>query len=472
MLQPFELLEEAASRAPNAIGLVSEGRNLTFLQMWKISMGLSKQLHDSGVAPREIVSTSLPPDLDWLATLAVFHEAAVPVSLWGIGTVSNLNVSWFLSNKFHDSVPKDSSIIIDDAVMNSDPAEHINHPRTVFARPDKPMRYVMTSGTTGAPKAVTFTGENIQARLNQLGSYWTDSRSETNFMGLSTTGGFFTALACLKHGNPYMAEVAVSRSALERARDYEISVLAGSPAQIGQALALIREYGIRLPKLVEVRVAGSLPSPKFVSAVHDNLGVALKSVYGSTEGGGVAVTMLKPGDDTSDLGELITGIELGMQGDEGVSGEIRYRGPGVSPGYLGDSSADSNFVDGWFYPGDRGHISEKGRLVLEGRTDELINLGGTKLNPAKVEEIAKEFDGVIDAAICLIERLPGIEEIAIAVVGKSGINLRGLDQLLRAKFPLGHPAIFVTAEQVPRNLMGKVVREELKSQILSALGVN
>jgi acyl-coenzyme A synthetase/AMP-(fatty) acid ligase len=114
-------------------------------------------------------------------------------------------------------------------------------------------------------------------------------------------------------------------------------------------------------------------------------------------------------------------------------------------------------------------LSEEGHLILEGRTDEIMNFGGTKLNPAKVEELAKEFDGVMDAAVCLVERLPGIEEVAIAIVGAGAIDLRGLDRMLRAKLPIGHPTVFTTTRQIPRNLMGKIVRTELKLQILKDL---
>jgi acyl-coenzyme A synthetase/AMP-(fatty) acid ligase len=471
MIQPFELLEKAIERSPNDIGLVSPTRSYTFSQMREISRSLAKNFSDRGVKPRQIVSTFLPPDQDWLSTLAIFHEAAVPVSLWGIGTVSKLDVSWFVSNELRPGIPSQQTILIEKGFDNPQP-DDADHQRTLFARPDKPMRYVMTSGTTGAPKAVTFTGDNIQARLNQLGSYWADSRPELNFMGLSTTGGFFTALASLQHGYPFMAEVAVNLSALQRAKEHGIQVLAGSPAQIGRALTMVREHKLQFPSLVEVRVAGSLPSQNLVSAIHNDLGVPVKSVYGSTEGGGVAIRMLKPGEDTSDIGDLVPGIELEIQPENGSSGLIRYRGPGVSPGYLEDSNLDSSFKDGWFYPGDSGHISSNGHLVLEGRADELINVGGTKLNPAIVEELANEFDGVLDSAVCLIERVPGIDEVSIAIVGNQTVDMRRLDQILRAKFPIGHPTIFVNVGLIPRNRMGKIVRDELKGKILSELKLN
>ena len=469
MIQPFELLEKAAIRSPDEIGLVSESRVLTFRQMWEQSQHLATKFHSAGVLPRQVVSTFLPPDLDWLATLAIFHEAAVPVSLWGVGTITNLNVSWFVSINPHNSVPSQQTIILDEALMEIADQSEQRHQRTLFARPDKPMRYVLTSGTTGAPKAVTFTGNNIQARLTHLASYWADSRPEMNFMGLSTTGGFFTALAALQHGYPFMAELAVNRSAIERADEYGIKVLAGSPAQIGQALQVIREHKLSIPSLVEVRIAGSLPSKGLVSAIYDDLGVEVKSVYGSTEGGGVAVTMLRPGDDTADLGELISGIELEIEAESDISGPIRYRGPGVSPGYLDHTHAESGLVNGWFYPGDTGRISDNGHLIMGGRTDDILNVGGAKLNPETVEALANEFDEVLDSAVCLIERLPGIEEVAISVVGGASLDLRGLDQFLRAKLTIGHPTVFSTSNQIPRNRMGKIIREDVRGQILKDL---
>lgn len=334
------------------------------------------------------------------------------------------------------------------------------------------MRYVLTSGTTGSPKAVTFTGGNIQARLDHLGTYWANERPELNFMGLSTTGGFFTALAALRYGYPFIAELAVNRSAIERAKEHQIKVLAGSPSQIGHALKIMKEHSLRIPSLEEVRIAGSSPSEKLVSAIHSALGVPVKSVYGSTEGGGVAFTMLSPGDDTSNLGQIVAGVELEVETSGGSSGRIRYRGPGISPGYMESTGDDSSFVDGWFYPGDLGHLSENYHLILEGRSDELMNFGGTKLNPETIEDLAKDFQGVTDAGVCLVERAPGIEEVAIAVVGDNDLDLRKLDQVLRAMLSIGHPTVFTRAHQIPRNRMGKIIREELKNLILGDLKLN
>jgi acyl-coenzyme A synthetase/AMP-(fatty) acid ligase len=182
--------------------------------------------------------------------------------------------------------------------------------------------------------------------------------------------------------------------------------------------------------------------------------------------------MLKPGSDTSDLGELIAGIDLQIEPDEAGSCHIKYRGPGVSSGYLDNSFDDESFANGWFYPGDRGHIAANGHLILEGRTDEIMNFGGTKIIPEKVEEMARNFEGVTDAAVCLIEQHPGIEQVAISVVGNSSVDLRALDKFLRARLPIGHPTIFTTSKQIPRNRMGKIIRNELKIQVLNDLNLS
>jgi acyl-coenzyme A synthetase/AMP-(fatty) acid ligase len=101
-----------------------------------------------------------------------------------------------------------------------------------------------------------------------------------------------------------------------------------------------------------------------------------------------------------------------------------------------------------------------------------MNVGGNKINPEKIEALAQAFEGVKDAGVCLIERLPGIEELAIAIVGTEAVNLRALDQMLRAKLPNGHPTVFTTAQHIPRNRMGKIVREDLRRQILSDLNLD
>jgi len=482
VFQPFELLEQAAASKPGDIGFISPADSYSFLQMHKISKAMAKSLSDSGVRSGQIVATFLPPEIDWLMTLAIFHEAAIPVSMWGIGSVKNLDVTWFVSQSPHPSVPPERNIIFDGSITERAVEEASDYPRTLYARADKPMRYVLTSGTTGEAKSVILTAEVMQNRLRNFGSYWTSSQRELNFMGLSTSGGFFTALACLANQIPYQAEKAVEPAALNRAIAQEIEVLAGSPAQIGQALKVIVQNKLAIPSIKQVRTAGSNPSKQLISAIQKHLGVEFRSVYGSTEGGGIAVSTLTETAELTEAtelalaGELIQGVKLEIAKDEQSQsdennpvGTIRYKGPGLSPGYSKQSDTEKSYKDGWFYPGDSGYLTTEGKLVVSHRIDDLLNTGGKKTNPELIESTALALAGVIDVGACVVEKEPGIEQIALAVVAEKQLDLRTLDQLLRKKHPLSHPTVFARVDEIPRNQMGKISRLELSQYILDQL---
>ena len=97
-------------------------------------------------------------------------------------------------------------------------------------------------------------------------------------------------------------------------------------------------------------------------------------------------------------------MEIGIVDQEGTflpdgeAGEVVIRGPGVTPGYVGNPEANAaSFFDGWFRTGDRGLIDES-YLRLEGRLKELIIRGGENISPAEVEEVLTQHPAVADAA--------------------------------------------------------------------------
>jgi long-chain acyl-CoA synthetase len=467
MFQPFQILERVASEHPQKDGLVAQGRRLTFAEMLATSRGLAQYFRDRGVRPRDVVVTNLPPATDWLVTLALFHEACITASLWGVGAVSSLDASWLIAAEPHPAFPLERTIIVSDTTLSDALTASPSGGRKHYARGDSSVRYVLTSGTSGAPKAVNFTVDLIDNRMRQMASYWTDSRPELNFMGLTTTGGFFTALSSLSHGTPYLAPESVNERVLALAGEHNIRVLAGSPTQVGHAVSVLKNHGIMLPALEEVRLAGSQPTAALVAVIAEHLRVPLKSIYGSTEGGGIAMRLLAPGDDRSNLGMPITGVTIEILNDEhnvlgpNVDGAVRYRTPGLSPGYVGVPLGASPFQGGWFSPGDYGHLTQTGELVLVGREDDLINVGGAKVSPGLIEDVAREARGVQDAATFIIERVPGVEEIGLALVADDSADLRGLDQALRRAFPACFPTVFGKVDALPMNRMGKVLRHQL-----------
>jgi long-chain acyl-CoA synthetase len=329
---------------------------------------------------------------------------------------------------------------------------------------------MLTSGTTGLPRAAAHSVAALESRRGGLYRYWTDDRPEVNFMGLSTTGGFHTAIASLHHGQVFRAVDSINEQTMRFVAQQQITVLCGSPMQIARAGELLAEFDISLPTLGEIRMAGTAPSASLLRVLAEQPGVPIRSVYGSTEGGGVTMRYIGPADDPTNAGQPLPGTEVqivdeaGVPVATGVEAAVRYRSPGMVSGYLEDTVV-APFPRGWFVPGDRGMLDRSGSLVLTGRNAELMNLGGLKIDPARVDEIAMTYPGVLDVAAFQIERRVGIPEIALAVVAEPECELRALDRYLREQLPIGHPTAFWRVEEIPRNRMGKVERSMLATEL-------
>ena len=474
MFAPVRHLMQHASTRPDELALIGVDGRWTFAELETAVSAVARRLRELGVEPRQLVATDLAPALDWIVTLALFRIATRTVSYAGVGSGSGLVADALLTRPGTRRLDAAQVIAIDrlwieQAVTDADEADGPNPPTVLYPRDDAICRVIMTSGTTGSPRGVELSVRAVEHRLANTHRYWTDSRVEVNLMTLSTTGGFHTALAALQHGTPFVAVDMADERFLRIAIEARVQVLCGSPVQIGQTLRLLRESSQSLPHLTEVRTAGALPTPALLTTIAEQLSVPVRGVYGSTEGGGVTMRMLHLGGDLSDVGTPLAGIELevadesGASAPRGASGDVRYRGPGLASGYTHDDTEQS-FRAGWFYPGDRGRITDAGTLVIEGRTAEIVNVGGVKVDPATVDAAVEGFPGVIDAGTFLIEQVPGVPELGLAVVAGPNCDLRALDQLLRQRLPGKHPTVFGQVSVIPRNRMGKVERARLTEE--------
>ena len=96
----------------------------------------------------------------------------------------------------------------------------------------------------------------------------------------------------------------------------------------------------------------------------------------------------------------------------GSEGIVRVRTREIVNGYVGDPEQSAvKFREGWFYPGDIGYIKEDGMFVVTGRQELLLNIGGDKINPEKIEDVLKQYPDVYDAAVTTKENSSAIEEI-------------------------------------------------------------
>jgi long-chain acyl-CoA synthetase len=147
---------------------------------------------------------------------------------------------------------------------------------------------------------------------------------------------------------------------------------------------------------------------------------------------------------------------------EGVAGRIRQRSLGMAGGYLGDPAATERaFRDGWFYSGDLGFIRPDGGLTLTGRESEVLNAGGVKVDPNRLDQFALTNPAVLDACSFDYATASGIRQIGIALVAEDGLDVEALIAELAGEFGAASPKLVARVDTIPRTVTGKPLRREL-----------
>ena len=122
----------------------------------------------------------------------------------------------------------------------------------------------------------------------------------------------------------------------------------------------------------------------------------------------------------------------------------------------------SAFVDGWYHTSDVGFVPEPGKLVVLGRADDMLNIGGIKLPPAPIEDEIREIGGVLDAAVLTISDTTGSDALLVAVevdAAAAPADLRVRVEPLVARYVRSFHLLPLPS--FPRTETGKVRRHDI-----------
>ena len=109
-------------------------------------------------------------------------------------------------------------------------------------------------------------------------------------------------------------------------------------------------------------------------------------------------------------------------------------------------------------------------LMVDGRMDDRMDLGGVKFLPDLLEEVALAWPGVRDAAAYAAPDAQGMDGCWLAVVAEDGLDRQGLADHIAARPALPTPR-FAWTEAIPRNAMGKIERRRLREETMAALRI-
>jgi acyl-CoA synthetase (AMP-forming)/AMP-acid ligase II len=339
---------------------------------------------------------------------------------------------------------------------------------------------MFTGGTTGSPKMVPWTHDNIASSVRAvIATYQLGPDDATvAVMPLFHGHGLIAALlASLASGGTVLLPARGRFSAHTFADDVHAVAATWFTAvptihQILLERARLRDADQpnREPaRLRFIRSCSAALSPETAQALRAEFAAPVLSAYGMTESTHqVTSTSENRTEITPGLVGHSTGAQIQIVGDDGrpcppdAVGEIRVRGRTVVRGYLGDPAATARtFTGGWLHTGDLGSLSAAGELTLRGRIKELINRGGEKISPERVEGALAAHPNVVEAAVFGVPDPLYGETVAAAVVPNQSAapTTVELAEFCRERLaPFEVPGTIIVTNELPHTAKGSVDR--------------
>ncbi|MFT3761612.1 MAG: AMP-binding protein [Pseudoxanthomonas sp.] len=345
-----------------------------------------------------------------------------------------------------------------------------------------PCGLCFTSGTTGAPKGVTYTHRGIF--LHTLRALQADT------MALSTRDSVLLAVPMF-HANGWgvpFATPAVGARLVLPGRHLDGASLAALinaesvTVALGVAtvwLALVEHLeasGGQLPTLKRVIVGGAPLAPALMARIEQRLRVTVQTSWGMTELSPTGT--VAPPDDPQRVahhsGRPSIGVDLLLTDAEGralpeqrgVEGHLHVRGASVVQRYFGQTEPAVD-GDGWFATGDLARIDADGNLIITGRAKDLIKSGGEWINPGEIESIVGERPEVSLAAVIGRAHPKWGERPILLVELRDGCTLADaalLDALRGRVASWWLPDAVVRVDHMPLAATGKIDKMRLRTE--------
>ena len=346
---------------------------------------------------------------------------------------------------------------------------------------------VYTSGSTGVPKGVVLSHENMVAAATSITSYLENTADDVilNVLPLSFDYGLYQLLMACKVGATLVLErsfvyppVILDTLVRERVTGFPIvptiaAMLLRHDLQSYDfsALRYITSTGAALPSAHIAWLRSMLPAAR------------LYSMYGITES--KRVSYLPPDQIDSrptSVGKPMPNVEVFVCDESGQlretgTGELVVRGATVMQGYWGKPEESARTLGAGRFPGERllytgdiFRIDDDGYLYFVSRRDDIIKSRGEKVSPREVENVLHDLPGVIEAVVVGVpdEVLGQAIKACVKVDPESGLSERDVASHCAQRLEdFMVPKIVEFVQAMPRTTTGKVNRRELVARLAS-----
>ena len=358
--------------------------------------------------------------------------------------------------------------------------------------PDDVINMQYTSGTTGFPKGVMLTHNNIVNNGQATG----DGMKFTENDRLCIPVPFFhcfgmvlAILASVTHGTTMLPLLWYTPMKVMHTIEYErCTAVHGVPTMF---IGIMEHRDFEKYDYSTLRtgiMAGSTCPISVMNACVEKMNMKdIITVYGLTEASpGCTMTTVTDTVETrvSTAGQSYPGIETKIvDKDSGedlgpnMQGEFCARGYNVMKGYYKNDEATQAAIDadGWLHSGDVAEVDEKGYYKITGRIKDMIIRGGENISPKEIEDVLYKLDGVKDVAVVAAPSYKYGEEVCAVIVTRDGAELDSEEVQKYVGNNLAKhktPKYVVFVDSLPLTASGKIQKYLLREEIINTLGLS
>lgn len=346
--------------------------------------------------------------------------------------------------------------------------------------PDDPLLIVYTSGTTGRPKGAVLTQNAMTFNaINSIAMHDMTSNDVifTNLPMFHVGGLNIQTTPALHAGATVIMHRRFDPDATVRViREEKPTLMILVPA----LMTAIRQHpawpDLNFASLRAINTGSTTIPMSLVDAYLDR-DVPIIQVYGSTETAPIVIHQRIPDAwaTKGSTGRAALHCDARIEDPNGnvlgpdERGEIVVRGPNIMTGYWNDPAAtDEVLKDGWFHTGDIGHIDENGLFYVDDRVKDVIISGSENIYPAELEMVLDRCDEITESAVIgRADEKWGEVPVAVVVLAEnSKLKREGVFRLFEGELArFKHPRDVIFSDSLPRNVMGKVLKFELREMV-------
>ena len=351
---------------------------------------------------------------------------------------------------------------------------------------------MFTAGTTGQPKGVMLTHDNLATYVLNNVSPADPDIEEKNILTvpLYHIAGMQAVLAAVYGGRTLVVQRQFDPSDWMTLVETESVTRAMMVPTMLKQLMEHEEFPKRNLSSLQVITYGAAPMPVEVitKAIEVFPDTRFINAFGQTESAST-ITMLTPEDHVIEgtpgeraiklkrlgsIGRALGDTEVKIFDEDGSEqpvdevGEIVARGPRVMKGYWkAEEATNSTIRNGWLYTGDIGYMDEAGYIFLSGRAKDIIIRAGENISPEQVEATLHSHPAIDEAAVIGVPDPQWGEKVCAIVALKAGAQATEADIIEHCRGQLASfkkPESVIFVDSLPRNPLGKVLKRVLREE--------